>query len=484
MTTIEKAICHLANACDGAHDLDGVGFNKPDAPYGHGWARQIEGGTPLNSAQERVALTVLQKYKTQLINAGIDLDKQETVTSEQIIADLPKDELDEAVSEPEESNTPLPKPKEIILSEEQQEAANRIKEWAKNQQIEFDNIEINTDIPTFALGGYAGTGKTTLIKHLRNGGLKGYWVVAAFTGKAVHVLQRKGIRASTIHALIYNVVQVGKGQVEFELKQQLDPDADGIIIDEASMVSGELLKDLKSFGKPIIFVGDPGQLPPVSKDNPNIMRKPNFTLQTVHRQAAESPIIQFATRVRLGGDNYRIDYHEEPNLVIRRKALKASQAVEFDQIICATNKVKASLNEKMRAYKDLPFASIAVGEKLICLKNNSSFGVFNGMMFDVVAIKNERADHWETRVEDDIGNQFTLPIWKLPFQTELPKDMYCPRELVWCDYGYAITCHKSQGSEWDRVLVFDEWMPPNVWSMARWRYTAITRAAKSLEYLI
>jgi ATP-dependent exoDNAse (exonuclease V) alpha subunit len=59
-----------------------------------------------------------------------------------------------------------------------------------------------------------------------------------------------------------------------------------------------------------------------------------------------------------------------------------------------------------------------------------------------------------------------------------------PKDVVYCDFGYVITCHKSQGSEWDNVLVWDEYVPPQLWDMKRWRYTAITRAAKNLTYLI
>jgi exodeoxyribonuclease-5 len=138
---------------------------------------------------------------------------------------------------------------------------------------------------------------------------------------------------------------------------------------------------------------------------------------------------------------------------------------------------------------------LQVGEKVIVLRNNLTFGVFNGLILFIKTIHgaaevtskdgNHRYPVWHCDCEDEIGNKFTrLPIWQTPITTPfaIKKDTVVPKVVVQITYAYVITCHKSQGSEWDRLLVYDEWMPPQVWDMKRWRYTAITRAAKHLTY--
>ena len=94
-------------------------------------------------------------------------------------------------------------------------------------------------------------------------------------------------------------------------------------------------------------------------------------------------------------------------------------------------------------------------------------------------------DRWVIDAHDELGREFkNIPVWRAPFIRDLKKNEYAPRGLVHFDYAYAITCHKSQGSEWDSVMVYDEWMPPQVWDMKRWRYTAITRASKQLTIYV
>jgi len=179
----------------------------------------------------------------------------------------------------------------ITLTDEQELALAAIVAW---QSDTFGKNE-------FRLGGYAGTGKTTILKTLLDRlATKIPIAVAAFTGKAVHVLQKKGLRqAQTLHSLMYNVETLKGGACNFTLKTRLDPEPNLIIVDEASMISTELYDDLCSFNIKLLFVGDPGQLEPVG-DNPNLMKDCDFTLSKIHRQAEDSPIIVFATRIRLG----------------------------------------------------------------------------------------------------------------------------------------------------------------------------------------
>jgi exodeoxyribonuclease-5 len=367
----------------------------------------------------------------------------------------------------------------LTLSEEQSLAVSTIFNW------------FSSDKKQFSLGGYAGTGKTTVIKAIleqaKQQGID--CAVAAFTGKAVNVLQRKDIReAQTLHSLIYDCVPRKDGGMDFIRKQRLEEDNDLIIVDEASMVSTDLYSDLKLFNKKLLFVGDPGQLEPVG-DNPNLMAIPNFVLNKIHRQAENSPIITLANDIRLGAP-LKLKPKSNGLGVILKSDYRIPDAAEYNQIICAKNATKAKVNAGYRKYLIRPMNEIMVGDKLIVLRNNPAFGVFNGMIVFITEIHKDesRPAYWTCTLKDEVNRVYPrVPIWKEPYLRDLGKEVFPPcidgykgPKVVYSDFGYCITCHKSQGSEWDKVLVWDEWMPPSVWDMKRWRYTAITRAAKEL----
>lgn len=379
--------------------------------------------------------------------------------------------------------TPTPA---ISLTEEQLLAATKVYEWLDplNQSVDRDKKHSKQ---TFKLGGYAGTGKTTLMKHLvkemRTQGLS--VAICAFTGKAVSVLHRKGVpEATTMHVLMYDVNIDDKGAVTFSKKSFIPGNPNMVVVDEASMVNKDLLEDLLSYNTKILFVGDPGQLPPVG-DNPNVMAACDFTLTTIHRQAEKSPIITFATQIRTTGlmppRGTKFD-----GLEIRDKNISAEMFLAADQVICAKNATRKKLNEKFRLQYNYTQHEIVEKEKLIVLKNNRQFGVYNGMHLFVDKVHNSSNNFcWVLDCHDDIDRKFTnIKVWRKPFQEDLAEGEYAPRDVVHCDYGYCVTCHKAQGSEWDSVLVLDEWMPPKIWDMKRWRYTAITRASKNLVFCV
>ena len=372
--------------------------------------------------------------------------------------------------------TPTP---EIILTEEQQTAVAKIKAWFEDKHAKLE----------YKLGGYAGTGKTTVIKAILKALSEHSTVVSAFTGKAVNVLERKGVPAQTLHSLIYDCEIVDK-KPTFVKKGRRDVVYDLIIIDEASMISTELYNDLSSFGIKVLFVGDPGQLEPVG-DNPNLMLFPDFVLSKIHRQAEQSPIIFWANEIRQGRGLDKTLQPKGDGFLIRDKNIKTSDFFAADQLICAKNKTREAMNAKVREAKHLQPCTLVEGEKIIVLRNNIQEGVFNGMILFVKKIvaekligKYNKQPCWLCDCVDEVGKGYQLPIWKPPFQspTLLTKDAFIPRDVVYATYGYVITCHKAQGSEWDNLIVFDEWMPEHIWDMKRWRYTAITRAAKQLTY--
>lgn len=341
----------------------------------------------------------------------------------------------------------------------------------------------------YRLGGYAGTGKTTVIRYLVEVFEQDHHkvAVAAFTGKAVNVLQRKGLyQASTLHSLLYDIEVLPNGQFEFNLRGPNSLKFDLIIVDEASMISTDLYRDLLTFKKKLLFVGDPGQLEPVG-DNPNLMRDTHRVLQTIHRQAENSPIITFANDIRNGQP--LVEFTKDKCCSRKKNGFKIPDIADYDQVICAKNSTRTEINRKYRAWKGLPDGIPQIGDKLLILRNSASFSVFNGMLLSIDKIHEQKPLFYLCDLSDDLGHKFSkVPIWNEPFTKDIGKEFSIPRmgpkepQMVYADFGYAITCHKSQGSEWKKVLVWDEWMPPKIWDMKRWRYTAITRASEELTY--
>lgn len=367
----------------------------------------------------------------------------------------------------------------IVLAPEQDQALQGIMTWFALAKTKHSaSLE-------YKLGGYAGTGKTTLIKflirELHN------VAVCAFTGKAADVLCRKGVPASTIHSLIYECEEDElTGELIFIRRPYLPYAL--IIVDEASMISTELYDDLASYRIPILFVGDPGQLEPVG-DNPNLMKAEglNFVLQTIHRQAMGNPIIELASHVRLDGTlkpyRYKLENNKGQIKFTNARVALNTFVDDVDQVICARNKTRTAYNTAYRKHKNFA-QGIVKGEKLICLRNNKKLGVFNGQLWFVDEILNESASSIVVLAHDERPNAVSreLHIWSDPFYRKVEDNEKICKDWVYCDYGYCVTCHKSQGSEWKHVMLIDEWMPPEVWDMKRWRYTGITRAAERLTY--
>lgn len=332
---------------------------------------------------------------------------------------------------------------------------------------------IKEEVPLFRVGGYAGTGKTTVAKHIA-ADLKG-GMFCAFTGKAACRLTQKGLPSITIHRTIYDFDPYSW---TFNLKEQID--GDYFLIDEGSMISTQLWNDIQSFGKPVLLLGDPGQLDPVGGD-PRLMHEPDVILEQIHRQAADCGIVQYATDIR------KKRYSETdlyPDVDIRHgENPRVGDLKWADIILCGYNRTRIKINKmirKIRGYEGLP----QPGESIICLRNSQDFNVFNGQILTVQQILSESAQKLHVECTDDDNRPYQLPLYKDQFNRKLLSFDDLPRGIgpyVLADYGYCITVHKSQGSEWDKVMVIDE-QCPSIWDARRWRYTAITRAAKELRY--
>lgn len=337
--------------------------------------------------------------------------------------------------------------------------------------------------PYITLAGHAGTGKTTIVKEivkiLRDTHKLKVNIVAP-TGKAAQVLSKKGIPATSVHRLIYEVQSL----VPLVFRRTDKLSCDVVIVDEASMVNSEMMRDILSFKKMVLFVGDHGQLSPIGND-PGLMKSPDYILTKIFRQAEGSDIIDFATFAR-----------EFPDLNLRQKVLisKYTDVVNakpgalrdiaylksFDQIICGRNNTRHMINGILRLNKSyVP----VIREKVICLKNDYQHGIVNGEQFIVDSVFDpceENEYRTEIRLLNSEGSLITVPFWADFFSDNTLTIRDKPRDLVWLDLAYAVTCHKSQGSEWDNILVINESFGPD---KQRWTYTAITRAAKKLTWL-
>lgn len=382
------------------------------------------------------------------------------------------------------------------LSTEQKDVINGILAWVSAG-----------DRPFVTLGGYAGTGKTTVIAALRYvlAQKRPNWKVAfaAYTGKATQVLAEKLKRTkldlskdsiSTLHSLLYSPIADTQGQIagwrrKDEVPFQL------IVVDEASMVTQEIWRDLLRFQIPVLAVGDHGQLPPIG-DSLSLMKAPDFTLTHIHRQAEESPIIQVATLAREQGfipvENFgpgvrKINIQESDSQLMLEELY---QQYKSDTLfLVGQNRTRVAINNAIRAsmYRDL--STPEVGDVLICLRNNWQKGIFNGMQGKIQSVRpiaeNDELQAYDAVIVDFSENElYSGRIAAQQFNADTTLDLGKKERTTLgelFDYGYALTVHKAQGSQSRRVVIIEErsrHMSDDDWK--RWLYTAVTRAEEEL----
>lgn len=357
-------------------------------------------------------------------------------------------------------------------SPQQEAAIKSVRKWLRDPSSQV-----------FYLAGYAGTGKTTLAKTLAKD-VRGQVLFGAFTGKASLVLQRKGCRgASTIHSMIYVVDDDARGwEPKFRLNHASEVrDAKLVIIDECSMVGEELGRDLLSFGTKVLVLGDPAQLPPVKDAGFFTKRDPDVMLTKVHRQAAENPIIAMSMTIREGGRLTKGAYGDSK--VISRADVDPGMILDADQVLVGLNRTRQSYNTRIRTLLGRDRPTPVQGDKLVCLRNNKTKRLLNGGLWQVDGIEEVKPVGIRMLVTSDDH------IEKKPTEVFVRHEFFDGRDesLAWDQrqhtdeftYGYALTTHKSQGSQWDNVVVFDESAAFRE-DRARWLYTAVTRAAEKI----
>jgi exodeoxyribonuclease-5 len=357
----------------------------------------------------------------------------------------------------------------VTWSPQQDAALKAVAEWLRRG-----------DRPVFRLFGFAGTGKTTLATHLAEG-VDGDVVFGAYTGKAALVMRAKGCTdASTIHSLIYRSREGDENGPQFVLnRSSVAAKADLIVIDECSMVDEELGRDLLSFGRPVLVLGDPAQLPPVKGGGFFTEAEPDVMLTEVHRQAKDNPIVHLSMRVREGA---RLDpgvFGE--SRVIRRREIDADQVMRADQVLVGMNKTRRLYNTRIRHLRGFRDPMPAAGEKLVCLRNDKTKGLLNGGTWTIQALRtgNPRYVRMDVVSEDDTKKRAVdVSVLKEFFEgREEEAPPLLRRESDEFTYGYALTVHKAQGSQWDDVVLFDESFAFRE-HRARWLYTGLTRAAE------
>ncbi len=366
------------------------------------------------------------------------------------------------------------------FSPQQDSALHAVDEWLNSRPG-------SNGVPgVFRLFGYAGTGKTTLARHIADG-IDGDVKFAAFTGKAASVMRGKGCHdASTIHSLIYRTRESGDEIPSFDLWDEAPASkADLIIIDECSMVDAELGRDLLSFGIPLLVLGDPAQLPPISGGGFFTEHEPDVMLTEVHRQAQDDPIIRLSMSIRAGEYLEPGRYGETE--VVRKADLDPQRVLEADQVLVGRNNTRRSYNSRMRERRGFTEPLPAAGDKLVCLRNNRKKGLFNGSLWSVKERGARKTGIMSMRIlpDDDSGLRgmkvnvrpecFVGGIENFEWPQRKPYDEF--------DYGYVLTVHKAQGSQWDDVVLFDESFAFQD-SRERWLYTGITRAAKKLTIVV
>ena len=369
----------------------------------------------------------------------------------------------------------------VELNKKQAEGLETV---VKKYQMEDDSAIVS---------GFAGTGKSFLVSKIidKLGLAEGEYATATFTGKAAQVQQQKGQHnARTLHKLLYNSFKTKDGFVHTPKKvgDEALAKLKLIVVDEFSMVPENIIRALEQHKIFIIYLGDPAQLPPIGQANSVMQREPDVFLDEVMRQADGNSIVEWSMKVREGK---RFKWENDDFVqIIDQKDVVSGMYTWADQILCFKNATRNRINQEMRQILGHSGPIPQEGEKMIVTKNNwerlslGGHSWVNGMIGYVSNIT-ELGNHGpvgnplkvDLRPDFDGAPFFNVPIDGNPFYGFAPLDTGRMRgegrpEVI--DFGYCITTHKSQGSEYDKVMLFEEdW---RIDQLVQILYTAGTRA--------
>lgn len=368
------------------------------------------------------------------------------------------------------------------------------------------------------IAGYAGTGKSFLVRHAIQEMAARYdidpefdIIYTAYTGKACEVLAKRGNNpTSTLHKLLYYSKLKPNGDYERTVVDHLPCRI--VVVDEVSMVPPEMIKLLASFDVFCIFLGDSFQIPPVSEDSDNgLLNSPHCILTQIMRQEEGGEVVQVATKVRnmeevscMNGENV---------MVLPKGSLTDGMLLWADVIICGTNKKRQEINQRIRLLRNYE-GDLVQGEKIVCLHNNwhkfSDKGtcLMNGMQGTIIS----EVEEYEEKIPRGARTTGIIPKYKFNFQTDEGEIFYgltADKNMMlnekaslssnqiynivhskyvfilpeYFTYGNAITCHRAQGSQWAKVLVIEERFPFDKIEHARWVYTSLTRTTDKVVWI-
>jgi len=414
-----------------------------------------------------------------------------------------------------------------------------------DQKLVFDKLEWflfqDDTCRELRIGGLAGTGKTTVLAHF----IKSQFVelmrfypdtaIGALTGKASERINfalgeaNTQKSAKTLHKILFTVEMIDSSPQEFEgaeVTELAHPSGSKslddfqsrvrivenlrlpslIFVDEASMVSKEyydLLMDPSKGVRKIVFIGDHGQLPPITKPKEpkfNLMGTPHITLTEIHRQLEGNPVIKLAHDIRKAKNARQIQSminksplrKISPDFAIRGSMEYAARdGFTWNDIahIVYKNATRYEINRK--------FAE-ALGDEqdapVICLKNtelpngeyiaNGSRGLLKKRR--PIIARNGQSYMSEITIEfPHIDVLCTMQAPNDAWLSEKYSRWFKDRTIVPTDYAYAITCHKAQGSSWKTVVIWTKDMVQYDFDdYKRWIYTAITRAEESAIFIV
>ena len=394
----------------------------------------------------------------------------------------------------------------IELTNDQVFAAYKAEEWWRHRTKQV-----------FEVGGKAGTGKTTCVKYiLQQLGIplkKALFV--AFTGKAATVLARNGLPAMTTCAAFYefkpeicrdennHMIILPNGKPKTKLVKRrlshLKKNYDVIVIDESPMINEDERADIESFGLPIFALGDLHQLPPVF-GKPAFMNNPDVVLHQIMRQAEDDPIVWIANRI-IEGESLSCGIYGN-SCIKKRSDLTEMDFRQADMVITGTNKLRHGINQMFREeFKRIVRLEYPhIGEKVLCVHNNwgRSIGetifLTNGLTGFVDYVDRESFNG--KRIKIDFRPDFTNKIFRnivvdynrlmrteQYLQTE-GNNMFSALEADQFEWGYAVTCHKAQGSGWEKVLGLAEMFSGDMDYIRKYLYTMVTRASYGLTLAI
>ena len=355
--------------------------------------------------------------------------------------------------------------------------------------------------PYTVIAGYAGTGKSTLVSFIIEAlDLDSHDVAyIAYTGKASLVLQSKGCpNATTAHQLLYKAIPRSDGSFFLRVKRPLDWPYKLIIVDEVSMLPKEMWELLLSHHIHVIALGDPGQLPPIGEEN-GVLEKPHIFLDEVMRQAQESEIIRLTMDIRAGKPLAKFSGSEV--MIVDQSEMRSGMLTWADQIICGKNATRFRINDTMRYDRwGTTDHTPMIGDRVVCNHNdwemlsviqnqplvNGTMGIINSFSKNSITVPRVgKVDLFQCGLSMEDGDNFDPLLMDAKLFME-HEPIVTKQNFRWLknfkikpfEYAYCITCHKSQGSEYNKVLVLEEYLKGN--EHKRWLYTACTRAAQKL----